>query len=42
MRQRASMLGGTLEVNSEPDKGTAIEVRLSLPDSQEKLVENGD
>src|ERR1700728_42398 len=40
MRQRASMLGGTLEVNSEPNKGTAIEVRLTLPDTREGRVEN--
>jgi signal transduction histidine kinase len=40
MRHRASMLGGTLHVNSEPNKGTAIEVRLTLPASREELVEN--
>ncbi|MFZ0817782.1 MAG: response regulator [Candidatus Sulfotelmatobacter sp.] len=42
MRQRASMLGGTLHVNSEPNKGTAIEVRMILPVSREALVENND
>ena len=30
MRQRASMLGGTFEIKSEPHKGTLIEVRLKL------------
>jgi PAS domain S-box-containing protein len=30
MRQRASMLGGILEIKSEPNKGTLIEVRLTL------------
>jgi signal transduction histidine kinase len=38
MRQRASMLGGTLEVSSEPDRGTVVEVRLSLPNAQEDRV----
>jgi len=35
MRQRASMLGGTFGIKSEPDKGTLIEVRLTLPESGE-------
>ncbi len=33
MRQRASILGGTFHIKSEPSRGTAIEVRLTLPDS---------
>ena len=32
MRQRASMLGGTFNITSEPNKGTLIEVRLTLPE----------
>lgn len=31
MRQRASMLGGTFTITSEPDKGTLIEVEFPLP-----------
>lgn len=34
MRQRASMLGGTLEIKSEPHKGTLIQVLLPLPDRE--------
>jgi signal transduction histidine kinase len=33
MRQRASMLGATFDIKSEPDKGTSIEVRVTLPES---------
>jgi PAS domain S-box-containing protein len=33
MRQRASMLGGAFDIKSEPNKGTLIEVRLTLPES---------
>jgi PAS domain S-box-containing protein len=35
MRQRAIILGGALNINSEPDKGTLIEVRLPVAGSQE-------
>jgi PAS domain S-box-containing protein len=35
MRQRASMLGGAFDIKSEPNKGTLIEVRLTLPESGE-------
>ena len=35
MRQRASMLGGTFHIASEPSRGTSIEVRLALTDSKE-------
>ena len=35
MRQRASMLGGTFHIQSEPNRGTLIEVRLTLPESAE-------
>ena len=31
MRQRASMLGGTFNITSELNKGTLIEVQLTLP-----------
>lgn len=31
MRQRASMLGGTFNITSEPNQGTLIEVELTLP-----------
>ena len=34
MRQRSIILGGTLEIKSEPDKGTLIEVRLPVSRSQ--------
>jgi PAS domain S-box-containing protein len=34
MRQRAIILGGTLDIKSEPNKGTLIEVRLPVSDSQ--------
>jgi PAS domain S-box-containing protein len=33
MRQRTSMLGGTFDITSEPNKGTLIEVRLTLPEA---------
>lgn len=35
MRQRASMLGGTFDITSEPNKGTLIEVRLTLTETSE-------
>ena len=35
MRQRASMLGGTFNITSEPNKGTMIEVQLTLPEAGE-------
>ena len=31
MRQRASMLGGTFNITSEPNKGTLIELQVTLP-----------
>lgn len=40
MRQRASMLGGTFNITSEPNKGTLIEVQLTLPETSEK-TKNG-
>lgn len=33
MRQRASMLGGTFNITSEPNRGTMIEVELTLPET---------
>ena len=41
MRQRASMLGGAFEINSQMKKGTAIEVRLTLRESGEGTLEEG-
>ena len=41
MRQRASMLGGAFDIKSEPNKGTLIEVRLTLPESGEVGAVNG-
>jgi PAS domain S-box-containing protein len=35
MRQRAIILGGALNIKSEPEKGTLIEVRLPVAGSQE-------
>ena len=35
MRQRAIILGGALDIKSEPTKGTLIEVRLPVSHSQE-------
>jgi PAS domain S-box-containing protein len=35
MRQRASMMGGTFSITSEPNKGTLIEVSLTLPETGE-------
>jgi len=42
MRQRASMLGGTFEINSQLKKGTSIEVRLILAESGEASSKNGE
>ncbi|MGB2605006.1 MAG: response regulator [Candidatus Sulfotelmatobacter sp.] len=42
MRQRASMLGGTFEIKSEPNRGTLIEVRLTLAQSGEVITKNGN
>ena len=39
MRQRASMLGGTFHINSEPNKGTQIEVHLALPQFEKQSQE---
>lgn len=41
MRQRASMLGGTFEIRSQPKKGTSIEVKLTLRESGEASPKNG-
>ena len=41
MRQRASMLGGTFEIRSEIDQGTAIEVQVTLPESGRISLQNG-
>jgi signal transduction histidine kinase len=30
IRERAEMLGGTLRVDSEPSKGTRVEIRVPL------------
>lgn len=35
MRQRASMMGGMFDIKSEPNKGTLIVVRLTLPENGE-------
>jgi signal transduction histidine kinase len=35
MRQQALMLGGTFNIASEPNKGTSIEVQLTLPETRE-------
>ncbi|GEM_PF-1119017 len=42
MRQRASMLGGTFEIKSELNKGTLIEVRLTLAELGEVGSSNGN
>jgi signal transduction histidine kinase len=41
MRQRAFMLGGTLEIKSEPRKGTLIQVLLPLPDGEGRTGSKG-
>lgn len=38
MRQRAIMLGGKLEIRSGPNKGTLIEVELTVPAKEEARV----
>jgi len=35
MRERAAVLGGTLEVSSEPGSGTLVEVKIPLPSREE-------
>jgi two-component system NarL family sensor kinase len=30
MRERIEMLGGTFDINSEPNKGTEIDIRLEM------------
>jgi len=41
MRQRASMLGGTFYIKSEPNRGTVIEVQFALPESEDTILRNG-
>jgi signal transduction histidine kinase len=31
MRERAALIGGELEIESEPGQGTSVQVRLPLP-----------
>ena len=39
MRERAAVLGGTLEISSEPGSGTSVEVKIPLP--REATVHGG-
>ena len=41
MRQRASMMGGTFHIQSELDKGTLIEVQLTLSEQKKQPASIG-
>lgn len=40
MQERASLLGGTFEIESEPGRGTAVMVKLPISDERDDFYEN--
>jgi signal transduction histidine kinase len=41
MRERVALLGGALELHSEPGRGTLVEVKIPLPAGEEETDHRG-